>query len=137
MKRVKLITVLLIALSLITLGGCNIVAAKRLIVSNTSSSVTITGVQVRQYVGSRIISFEDMMDAGEAIAPGESKTFHIAPSTSARGTELTVEYASFSCKSVGFTYDYQVNHINSPVTVSFDGTDFTVSGSNAVILQDS
>lgn len=137
MKRVKLITVLLIALSLITLGGCNIVAAKRLIVSNTSSSVTITGVQVNQFVGSRMMLFEDMMDAGETIAPGENKTFYIAPSTSDLGTELTVEYASSSLKSVGFTYDYQVNYINGPVNVAFDGTDFTVSGSNAVILQDS
>lgn len=78
-----------------------------------------------------------MMGTGETISPGESKTFYIAPSTSARGTSFTVEYASSSLKSVGFTYDYQVNHINGPVNVAFDGTDFTVSGSNAVILQDS
>ncbi len=136
MKRMKLAIVLLIALSIATLGGCDIVTAKRLIVSNTSSSVTITGVQVNQYVGSRMRLFEDMMGTGETIAPGESRTFHIAPSTSSLGTELTVEYASSLYKTVGFTYDYQVNQINRPVTVSFDGTDLTVSGSNAAIVED-
>ncbi len=83
--------------------------------------------------------FEDMMsDGGETIAPpGESRTFHIAPpSTSSIGTELTVQYSS-TLKSIGFTYDYQVDGINRPVTVSFDGTDLSVSGSNSAVLQDS
>lgn len=136
MKKARLVTVLLIIFVIISLSGCNMVTSKRLIVSNTSSGVAITGVQVNQFVGSRMMRFEDMMGDGETIGPGESRTFHIAPSTSSIGTELTVQYSS-TLKSIGFTYDYQVDGINRPVTVSFDGTDLSVSGSNSAVLQDS
>ncbi len=133
MKKARFVTVLFIIFVIISLSSCNMVTSKKLIVSNTSSSVDITGIQVNQFVGSRGRLFEDMMEDGEIIAPGKSRTFHIAPSTSSLGTELTVEYSSTE-KSIGFTYDYQVDGVNRPVRVSFDGADFSVSGSNAVVL---
>lgn len=64
MKKARLVTVLLIIFVIISLSGCNMVTSKRLIVSNTSSGVAITGVQVNQFVGSRMMRFEDMMSDG-------------------------------------------------------------------------
>ncbi len=136
MKKMRLVLVLLITLSVISLSGCDPVTAKQLVVSNTSSSVAITGVMVHQYVGSRSMPFEDIMGDGETIAPGDSRSFYISPSTSTPGTTLTIEHSS-ARDSVTFTYDYKVHGLNRIVTVSFDGTDFVVSGSNAQVAQDS
>ena len=134
LKKMWVLSVLLVALTVLSLTGCKeSVKAKELIVSNSSSStVTITGVQINQYVGAKIMQFENIMPEGETIAPGESESFYMAPTTSPLGTELSIEYGEApSYDYYGFTYDYEVDGENKAVTVTFDGTDFTVSGSNA------
>ncbi len=134
MKRVRMLPVLLVALAVIFLSGCEIVKAKELIVSNTSSDVTIDGVMLSQYVGSRGRIFVDMMADGETIAPGESRSFYIAPSTSTTyGATISIQFSDDD-DAASFTYEYKVNGRNRPVTVSYDGTDLSVSGSNAKLV---
>lgn len=127
---------ILCTLAFLSLTGCNTVASKELVIANDSSSTnSITGVGIQQYVGTKgQIIFDNILDDNETIAPGESKSFFIAPYTSSEGTTVMIEYGtdlSPSREYIHFTYDYKVDSVNQAITVTFDGSVLSVSGSNA------
>jgi hypothetical protein len=131
-KKMWGLSVLLVVLSIVTFTGCSdAVEAKELIVTN-NSSVSLSGVEISQYVGAKSMLFENILAEGETIEPGESKSFYIAPATTSYGTTVQIEFGdSPTYEDFSFTYDYEVNGKNEAVTLTFDGTDFSVSGSGA------
>ena len=109
-----------------------------------SASTAITGVQISQFVSSKVVDpppsdpdatlTANLLKSGETIAAGQSREFLIAPSSkSSPGTTLSVLYSSSPVvkASKSFTYDYKVDGENEDVTASFNGSAIAVSGSNA------
>lgn len=136
-KRSWILYACILVVGLVFLTGCEATYnAKELIVINSSSDVPITSVGVTQYVGQKSVNFINLLENGESIAPGESKSFFIAPSSNVSpGTSLYIGFNSTNV-SLKFTYDYIVSGKIDEILATFNGTGLSVGGSNVKIMAD-
>lgn len=143
-KHILIVLICISLLGVLFLSGCQERPdAKILVLKNTSTSAAITGVQISQYVSSKVVDdppppppdatlSANLLKSGETIAAGESREFLIAPSSkTSPGTTISVLYSSSPILKVSknFLYEYEVDGENERITASFDGSSITINES--------
>ncbi|WP_320127760.1 hypothetical protein [uncultured Sphaerochaeta sp.] len=137
MKK-KVLGVLLVLISCLflvsVLSSCNDNPRSKALVIVNDSDNEINLVEINQYIsGAKIASSNNALDGEETIAAGKSKTFYLAPYSEYR-VGLFIRDDASGYDDIEFTYDYAVNGRNEAITASYDGTEITVTGSNAAEL---
>lgn len=131
MKKRSIYVVLALICSVALFTSCESpIEAKALVVKNTGSHA-IYFVKISQIVsGAKNLAYpENALDVDETIAPGESKTFYLAP-YGKNDVYIQIEDESIGEAETRFTYDYLKDGKNETITATFDGTDISLSGSN-------
>lgn len=132
MKKRSIYVVLALICSVALFTSCESpIEAKALVVKNTGSHA-IYFVKISQIVsGAKNLAYpENALDVDETIAPGESKTFYLAPYTSG-SVRLQVE-TNDTIAQIWFTFDYLKDGKNEAITATFNGSKIKLDGSNSV-----
>ncbi len=118
------------------LSSCDFSPRSKALVIVNDSTAAIDHVSIRQYISGSKMSDPNALAEGETIAAGSKKTFYIAPYTK-DSVYLEIDDDALGSANKSFIYDYRVNGINTKIIATYDGTDITLSGSNARIPQNS
>jgi hypothetical protein len=115
-----------------------------MVISN-ESDYTIYAVYINQYgVGTKATFGDNVLSEGESIAPGSEKSFYLAPYSqevrlsidadpgTAKIMEEEEDPVTYPFSSCYFTFEFENSWFNEKVVATFDGSDITVSGCNAV-----
>lgn len=131
MKR-TLVLVLMIVLLVLMIAGCDQSPQSKALIIINDSDAAIELVEIRQYIAApRLALYFNALADGDTIAPGEEKTFYLAPYSYAEVVHPS-GWASLLIENLDkvFSYDYEVNGKNEPITATYDGTTIELSGSN-------
>ncbi len=136
-RIVGVLLVLMCSVVLVSmLSSCDFSPRSKALVVVNDSTAAIDYVSIMQYVYGTKGSSPNALSGGETIAAGSKKTFYIAPYTK-DFVYLEIHDDTLGSENKSFIYDYKVNGINTKIIATYDGTDITLSGSNARIPQDS
>jgi hypothetical protein len=120
---------------MILVSSCELAPrSQELVISNGSGYPIDTVYIYHTGVGSKGFAGVNALVDGETIAAGGEKSFYLAPYT--EYTRLEILNTNSGDDVIEFTFTYKKGAENEKIRAVFDGTDITVSGSNASILLD-
>ncbi|PKL10861.1 MAG: hypothetical protein CVV52_16290 [Spirochaetae bacterium HGW-Spirochaetae-8] len=112
--------------------GCDQSPRSKALIIINDGNTAIDLVQIRQYIVAprTVLNYNALAD-GDTIAPGEEKTFYLAPySYDVAGKNSGWANLTIQGLQKYFSFDYLVNGRNEPITATYDGTTIVLSGSN-------
>ena len=137
MKNKGLVFALMVlCVAMILVSSCELAPrSQELVVSNESDYPIDTVYIYHTGVGSKgFVGGVNALVDGETIAVGEEKSFYLAPYT--EETKLGIPKTNDDQFSITFVFTYKKGAENEKIRAVFDGTDITVSGSNASVPVD-
>ena len=145
-KKGLFFTLMVLCVAMILLSSCDLAPRSQELVISNGSGYAIDVVYIEQSGVSSTVAADpsdssdssdssvvlNILDDGETIAVGEEKSFFLAPY--ADSVRLTVSNTNSEEDDITFEYNYIKGFWNQKIKSVFDGTDITVSGSGAAIV---
>ncbi|AEV30469.1 hypothetical protein SpiGrapes_2711 [Sphaerochaeta pleomorpha str. Grapes] len=133
-KKGLFFTLMVLCVAMIVFSSCELAPRSQMLVISNGSDYAIDAVYIKQYgVGSKTIDYGvNILDDGETIAVGEEKPIYLAPY--ADSVRLTLSNTNSEVDVITFEYNYIKGFWNQKIKAVFNGTDITVSGSGAAIV---
>ena len=126
---------IVLCVAMILVSSCELAPRSQELVISNGSNYPIDQVYINlSGVGAKGFAGINALVDGETIAVGDEKSFYLAPYT--ESTELIIRNTNSDSDTIGFVFEYKQGAENEKIQAVFDGTDITVSGSDASILVD-
>ena len=141
-KKGLILALMVLCVAMIVLSSCDLAPRSQMLLISNGSDYAIDVVYIEQSGVSSKIALDppppadpvvpNILDDGETIAVGAEKSFYLAPY--ADSVQLTVSNTNSEDDVITFEFNYIKGFWNQKIKAVFDGTDITVSGSGAAIV---
>ncbi|PKL11364.1 MAG: hypothetical protein CVV52_14175 [Spirochaetae bacterium HGW-Spirochaetae-8] len=124
-------TGLIVIVLILLLAGCELSPQSKPLIVVNESDADITEVNIIEYIAGARRIYPNALTEGDSIAPGARRTFYLAPYSYANLNDSVGRVKlRIGEISIEFSFDFIVENHNERIIATYDGSGFTLTGSN-------